>query len=134
MVDFNNETTITTSPKNILSIVAIQNWVNIIEAMEKYYTNSFLDVDMDINYIQARILTLYLQFKPSFLNFYKKQPLILELFDKLSEEKAKDFKQILEAFDYINLFLYEKKITRLDDSKTYDATDPFAENKARGFN
>jgi len=134
MVDFNNETTITTSPKNILSILAIQNWINIIDAMEKYYNNTFLDIDTDLNYIQSRILTLYLQFKPSFIKFYRKEAKVLSIFDKLSLEKVTDFKDILIAFDYLNLYLYEKKITKLDDSITYDATNPFEENKARGFN
>lgn len=140
MVDFNNETTISQPIKQVVAITGLQYHMDVLTNQSHYLKNKFMGIDIDCSLYQSSVITLYYQFKDSIIAYYNNKSKfkdgdhekILKCLANL-EDNALDYDEINKAFNYINTFLYEKGLTKIDDKAVYDATNPFEENRARGF-
>lgn len=129
MVNFNNETTITRAPKNILEILIIEKRKYFLDALEQYYKDKFNNIQVSNSIIRARLITLFLDIKTSFSR--SRKPEEAQELQELVYSKSTD--DLLEAFDKINLFLDNKKLLQWDSMRTYDPGSVEEENDFHGL-
>ena len=79
MVDFNNENTITTAPKEIVKIMLLERRKYVIDALEYIYKKKMSGIKADIGLLGSRIISLYFEMNKPLSQFYKEE----ELVDKL---------------------------------------------------
>jgi len=128
MVDFNNDTTVTTPALDVVKILILQRRNDVIEAFEHY--NKSLDFEEDISLVRSRLYGLYLETKGMLENNFPDETL------KTLREAVyspKSFKEIDEGFNIINMLLYEIKLIKIDNKKGFDSRDMEAENKHHGI-
>lgn len=131
MVDYNNETTISKSPVQILQVTILEYRKYFLEAWEHYQkllNQHKAGVNDSKAVVKSRIQTLYLELKPSIKNA-KHSNFMQELHPKVHSDKPEDW---LIAFDMINHFLYEKKLTQWDTMRRYDPSSVEDENSFHG--
>jgi len=130
MVDFNNNQTVTTAPKDLLNIMILESRFNLKEAIESYKRNKLKNNIDSIDEIKARLYSLY---------FEVQAPLELSL-DKKDYEKfvqdidSEDFDVVFKACIFLNKWLYGKGLIKFDINKIYDGTNPEEENEVNGIN
>lgn len=124
MVDFNNETTVSTPAVDVVRILILQRRNDVIESIEHYYKTAESNVEADLGVIKARILSLYLELQGLVDKKLDEeiQALSVEIFDS-------DIKELLDVFTKINKLLYDINLTKIDVRLDYDTTDIEAENK-----
>lgn len=129
MVNFNNESTITRAPKNILEILIIEKRSYFLDALEQYYKDKFNNRNPTNSVIRARLITLFLDIKTSITRSRDKEEVEV-LKDKVMSKNTDD---LLEAFDIISDYLDSKKLLQWDSMKTYDPGSVEEENKFHGL-
>lgn len=129
MVDFNNDSTITRTPKDILEILIIEKRTYFIDAYEKYIKDKTNGVQTPISILKARLNSLFLEIYPSLQKNMDK-----ENFELLKNNvNSKDADALLQAFNDMSEFLYNKKLLMWDSMKQYDPTSAEEENKFHGM-
>ena len=129
MVDFNNESTITRTPKDILEILIIEKRTYFIDAFEKYNKDRSNNIKASIAVIKSRLFSLFLEIRPSLKKHLDKKE--FEELEGLLE--SKESKGLLDAFDIMSEFLYSKKLIMWDSMKQYDPSSAEEENKFHGM-
>jgi len=129
MVDFNNDSTITRTPKDILEILIIEKRTYFIDAYEKYIKDKSNGVKAPISVLKARLTSLYLEIYPS-LSKNMDETELIGLRKFIDSDNSKD---LLDAFNQISEFLYAKKLLMWDSMKQYDPTSAEEENKFHGM-
>ncbi len=127
MVNFNNESTISTPAVDIVRILILEARVNVLEAIEKGNRLEFSNAD-DLLTVSARLMTLYYNIEGTILRRIKTPKEKEELIKNIT---STDKKKVLEAFVKINLLLDELKLTRIDGKVVYDSTRVETENTAK---
>ena len=117
MVDFNNETTITTNPKDVWNISLLEYNKYILDSIEVYNKHKFNNINVDTNIIRSRIVTLYLAIRQDFKRNTKK-----EIFEEAEAlYNSTNFKDLsLLYIEYISSFLAEIGLTAKTKRKDYD--------------
>jgi len=128
MVDFNNDTTVTTPALDVVKILILQRRNDVIEAFEHF--NKSIDFEEDLSLVRSRLYSLYLECKGMLENNFDSETLIKL---KSSVHKPQNFEEIEEGFNIINMFLYKIKLTKIDNAVMFDPRDMEAENKAHGI-
>lgn len=140
MVDFNNETTVAQGSNEIVKITRIEKRYNLFEALEAYYKAEFQGQDTapELSVIRARALNLFFEMEgeltrkaESDAKNRKKndEPLIIEdLKDTLKEGEEEE---LMKAISFLNLFLDNIGLTKIDVRNRFDSTRVEAENKER---
>ena len=125
MVDFNNETTVSTPASDVVRILILQRRNDVIEAFEHYYKMNEGDVTSDLEVVKARINSLYLEI----------QGLLHKRDENMDEVKFNkeifnaDIEGLLKIFSGFNLLLYDINLTKIDNKPQYDTTNIELENK-----
>jgi len=130
MVDFNNETTIGTPAVDIVRILILQRHSDLIEAWEMYNKEKGKGIQVRIGVVRARLFSLYLQLQPSLKRRLK--PKTYVVVDKQIREAEKE-EEVIKQLYFLNEYLDELRITRIDTKKQYDSTNTETENKAKGL-
>ena len=120
MVDFNNETTVTTPASDVVRILILQRRNDVIEAFEHYNKNYASDVEIDLSVVKARIHSLYLEVQ-GLADKRIKDTDIEGMTEKIFA--CKDREALLKIFSEINMLLYEINLTKIDNKPDYDTTD-----------
>ena len=132
MVDFNNETTVAQAPKQVLTIMILEMYNNVLLAIETYNNLGANRQQSDFTVLKSRLNTLYLFQRLALIQYFEKNEAAKKTLQELN--KISTYDEFLEAFTLINDWLTEKKLIRVDDFVQYDFTDPFLDNKMKGFN
>lgn len=129
MVNFDNEATITTAPKEIVKIMLLERRKYLIDAVEYIHKNKQRGVTPDLALFGSRLLSLFLELYHSLADYYSKDE-----FKKLKKDVYSDKLADLEtAFISINKWFYKKRLIKIDTIKRYDRGNVEAENKAMGL-
>lgn len=130
MVDFNNETTIGTPATEVVKILILQRRNDLFEALEHHRKRAYAGVQSDISIVRARLFSLFLELQATL-----KRKLGADEYNRIKgvvlENTNED--ELIEVIYELNECLDEMKLIRLDNTKTYDATDTEIENKEKGF-
>ena len=129
MVNFNNETTVTTAPRDIIKIIILERRKYVIDAIEDHYKTVGRGLTPDKSVLHGRLMGLFYEVEPMHkrsMSETEYQELKDKLFTKLQESH-------IEVFNRINNLMDKKGITKIDTRKDYDRTDAEAENEAFGL-
>lgn len=125
MVDFNSEATVSASATDILRILILQRRNDVIDAMESYRK---IEPNGTSEIIRARMNSLFLEIAA----MLKRK--MGEDYEPLREKiLSEEFKDLLEAFMSINVFLDDQRLTRIDTKQIYDSTRTSKEDEQKGL-
>lgn len=126
MVNFNDGETITTPSWNVLKILALEKRENVMLAIDFFFKNKYIgdDQDHDIDMVRTRLWCLYYELEAWLQRTYNNKDLqdLKALFDH------KDYKKVLEAFSFLNKFMDEKNLIKIDNIRSRDRTRVELEN------
>lgn len=126
MVDFNNESTVSTPAVDVVKILILQRRNDFIEALEAYRKEIYRGIHTDNSIVKSRLNSLFLEVSAAL-----KRSLKEEDFEALREKITTDKIEYLEeAFLMLNTWLDDKHIIRVDNKKTYDRRRVENENKS----
>lgn len=129
MVDFNSEATVTTPRHSLLQVLALEKREYLIQAVEFYYKNKYLNQSMgtELGVIKSRAWALYFELK-----HILKRKLKPDLLKKIEANIISDQEtEVLAAVDEINLFMDAAGFTKIDTKKVYDGTNTELENEIK---
>lgn len=125
MVDFNNETTVSTPAGDVVKILILQRRNDLIESIEAYNKARNSGVLADTSIVKARLLSLFFEVQPALER--NKNDGDLEEINLLV--LSDDYKDLVRGFLIINRWLDETKLIRIDTKKQYDRRIAEEENK-----
>ena len=130
MVDFNNETTIGTPAVDVVRILILQRHADLIEAWEGYLKKKYSNVQPNSSIVRARLQSLFIQLQSAIKRSRTEEAYTIVV-KGIREAKEEDelYKQII----FLNEFLDDLKLTRIDTKKKYDSTNVEEENRAKGL-
>ena len=141
MVDFNSEGTVTTPPADVLKILILEKREYVMEAINKYQIEAFKGFAPKDNYIKAGLFTLFLELKAMLLNsVFKKEKVLFngkeeaitkQTIETINSNIKSD--KWLEAFEFLNNYLYAKGLIKVDSRSHYDKSRVSAINKQKGL-
>lgn len=129
MVDFNNEVTVSTPASDVVRILVLQRRSDLFEALERYNKMDFQGIAQDNSVVKARLITLFLELQGGL-----KRRLKPEIYEDLKNnifDNDKD--KIIKAVYYLNEYLDEIRLTRLDNRPNVDSIKWEEVNKAYGY-
>ena len=132
MVDFNNETTISTPASDVEKISILQRRYDLIEALEHYKKQNLQGVNASLSTVQARLISFFLQLYATLSRHITPQ----KEFEKLKEDVFKrnpKEEELLKVIYTISMKLDDMRLTRIDNETPYDSTDVEKENNIKGY-
>lgn len=129
MVDFNNEGTVTTPSWDLLKILALEKRENLILAIEFFHRNRYQggDEEHDLNMIRTRLWCLYYELEAWLLRSYKDSP---EEITRLKNHiEAQDYHTVLEAATFLNRFMDNMSLIKIDTKQVYNKKRTEVENE-----
>ena len=129
MVDFNNDVTIGTPAVDVVRILILQRRSDLIEALEKFNKMEYQNAGPDISVVRARLVSLFIELQAGLRRRLKEK-------DFNSLEKAMgvgDKNNILYCINFLNGYLDEIRLIRLDNKPNVDKTKWEEVNKAYGY-
>jgi len=129
MVDFNNETTISTPAGEIIKVAILERRSYFIDALEAYHKQKLGGVEAHTNILKSRLLSLFLEVQPA-LERSKSKEHIASLIDRM---KSKEYVDIYDAFLIINRWLDKTHLIKIDNTKVYDRRRAEKENENYGL-
>jgi len=134
MVDFHSDAMVTTPSWEILKLLALEKRENLMLAIEFYFKNKYLgsDVEQDTNIIRGRLWCLYYELEAWLIRTYATKEIneVKRKIDSRIRDDAGNPKEVFEAASFINKFMDDKKLTRIDNIKSIDRTRVELENEA----
>lgn len=115
MVDFNNPETIATTPEDLVKKIILEALIFVEDAIEDYNKKDFKGFTVDTYLIKARLTTLFNKLKPAL----DKDP------GEAEAERIKNlissgvYKDLIEAYQVLNAWVYNKKLTNIFKEKTF---------------
>lgn len=130
MVDFNNETTITTNPKDVYNVILLEHNEYVLDSLEAYEKHKFSGVNVNSNIIRARIKNLYRHIRHDFRKNTK-----TELYTEAERLfNTETFTELIKLYDdYISVFLADIGLTAKTKRKDYDPLNASEEDDAKGL-
>jgi len=118
MVDFNNESTIGRPALDIVRVLVLEKREDCFRALQGFNTQKFLSADPPDVHLRSRVSILYEELRSS---IKRTKPEDIEALEK------KIFKgnisELIEALRFINTWLDDIRLTRLDIRRDYDRRD-----------
>lgn len=111
MVDFNNETTVTRPPAEIVKVLILEHRENLIEAFEFYHKKDGSGVQMDTTAIHSRLFSLFLEIEAA---VKRRDPELHKRIVKLISSRK--YPDLEEAFFLLNELFDKMKLTLIDGS------------------
>lgn len=130
MVDFDNEATIGTPAIDIIRVLVLQARAYTFEAWEDYHKKRAAGIEANLNVVYARLHAWFDELQAALKRKLKKED-YRKLKDGLA--KNKDEQALRDVTYFLNGYLDEIKLTRLDTKKDYDKTGWESENKEAGI-
>jgi len=132
MVDFNNETTITTPSADINRVTVLERKYNLLEALEAYHKMRYSGAgSAPLSTVRARLTSLFLE-----LEHTLKRQLPIEEYEALEQgilEGKQDRDIVIQSLRKITECLDSIQLTRLDNKIKIDTTRAILEDKEKGL-
>jgi len=127
MVDFNNEGTVTTPSWDLLKILALEKRENLLLSVEFFFKNKYQgsDDDHDIGIIKTRLWCLYFELEAWLNRSYS----IAEIDQLKLWIEDRDYKVVLRAITFLNKFMDEKSLIKIDTKQIYNKKRTETENE-----
>jgi hypothetical protein len=129
MVDFNNETTVSTPAVDIVRVLILQRRADLMEALEDYLKKDGLGYSQSINIVKARLYTMFLEISGMLKRRAPQDYTRLETGIRGLEETEDIIKIVLE----FNNILDDIGLTKIDTRKKFDSTIAELENEEKGI-
>ena len=129
MADFRNDGTMTTPSWELIKILALQKREDLMLAIEFYMKHKYEDQhesEQDINFVRARLWVLFYELEAWLKRAYSEQVILLYT-GKIDSKEKKD---VFEVVSWINKFMDEQKLTRIDNIKKNDTTRVMLDNES----
>lgn len=137
MVNFNNETTVSSPAANIVKLLVIEARYNSFLAIEEYNSKISASVNFNQGRVRARLGTWFLEHQAYIERVFTKAEDIEEIQkvkdDLFFQKKDLEYARLLEIVIFLNEIIDKLKITKLDTKKQYDTTDVEEDNKANEY-
>lgn len=139
MVDFNSENAVSTPPGDIVKIVLLERREQVVEALENLdlAKANRQDTTIKIDILYARVRALWNECQAMAVRRLKKakgtddDPTYAMVEKALLE--AKEEAELYEAYKWLNKFIDEMGITKIDTRKNYDEMDIEEANMSEGI-
>ena len=130
MTDFRNET-MTTPSWELIKILALQKREDLMLAIEFYMKHKYEDRhsddnELDLNFVRARLWVLYYELEAWLKRAYSEEVILLYT-GKIDSKKKEE---VFEVVSWINKFMDEQKLTRIDNIKKSDTTRVMQDNES----
>jgi hypothetical protein len=136
MVDFNNDTTVTTPPTDVLKISILERRslvINSIEAYTKLLVRSGGRRE-DFKHLISSLNSLFMEVRAAMAKEKIEVKAIQDKIHSMSlSEVPAEITEILNVFYQIDDFLYSKNLTKFDTTQKYDRFRTEMGNKKGGF-
>jgi len=131
MVDFNNESTVSTPPGDVVKIVILERREQVIEALEAYYRVKDADFNPDAQegVLRSRVISFFLELQ-SMLKRRKPEEYEEVRAAVFSKKKPEELR---EVFEWLNDFIDEMGLTLIDNKRNYDGMTFEEANKYDGI-
>jgi hypothetical protein len=134
MVNFENDQTVATAPKQVVNMIVIENYYNLMSALEKFEETKLQGSPGNLARLRSRLINLIMSQFSAFKRHFEKDTVtcdnikeIVDTNNKKSEEEIKEV--IFLAVEWLD----EKQLIRLDDRIKRDFTDIWEDNEVNGF-
>ncbi len=129
-MNYNNDTTISTPPGDILKVAILERRAFFINSVEQYMKDQSRGVTPNLQFINAGLMCLFLELADSL-----EKDLSKEEFEQLREKAVSNqsFDDALKTFASLSAFLYKKNVTKFDTRKEIESDDIEGNNKSHGF-
>lgn len=127
MVDFNNEGTVTTPSWDLLKILALEKRENLLLSIEFFFKNKYQgsDDEHDLGIIKQRLWCLYFE-----LEAWLNRSYCLDDIDRLKGWiESPDYLIVLQAVTFLNKFMDEKSLIKIDTKQIYNKKRTETENE-----
>ena len=135
MVNFDNDQTVATAPKQVLNMIFIEHYYNLIDSIEKYNEIALGGSPGNINKVRSRlnslILCQYNAFKKTFDSDNNKE-LWIKLKDSTDYKKPMSVEEVFELVFMVLEWADEKGLIKVVEAKR-DLTNPFEDNRVNGY-
>lgn len=139
MIDFRNESTVSTPPGDVVKIVILERREQVIEALESYHLLSIGDQDasLKLDIIHARIMALWYQLQAMAKRRLKaakgtdEDPSYDMVKEAITTSKLLD--HLVEAFEWMNIFVDDMGLTQIDSRARYDRSNIEDANLKKGM-
>lgn len=140
MVDFNNESTVSTPPGEVVKIIVLERREQVIEALESYYRSLAADLDtsVKIDVLYARLMAFWFQIEAMARRRLKdarggEDDLTFEQVRKAVINSKNKFDAMIEAFEWMNQFVDKMGLTVIDGRAQYDRRNIEDANLKKGL-
>lgn len=134
MVNFENEQTIATAPKQVVNMIIIEHYYNLLSAREHYDEIKLQGSPGNIAKLRSRLMTLIFSQYNAFKRSYGEDPVIWgKIISILNNNNKKDEAEIHEILVLVLEWLDDKQIIRVDDRTKRDYTNIWEDNEMNGF-
>lgn len=138
MVDFNSANTVSTPPGDVFKIVVLERREQVIEALESYHSieGSGIELQHKLSIIRSRVLAFWYQIQAMVLRRIGAKPRKdAHTYEEVSRAiyKAKTFDDLREAYEWMNNFVDEMGLTKIDTRRNYDDYDIEEANELEGI-
>jgi hypothetical protein len=134
MVDFNNEQTIATAPKQVVNMIIIEHYYNLLEAREKYDELVLQGSPGNLARLRSRLITIITAQYSAFKRTYEKdEETWTKIKSLLNNKHEKTEEEIYEILILAIEWLDAKRLIRVDDRAERDFTNIQEDNEFNGF-
>ena len=137
MVNFNNETTVSSPAANIVKLLVIEARYNSFLALEEYNSKISSSVNYNQGRLRARLSKWFLEHQAYLDRTFTKVEDIKEITDVKRDlffnKKDLEYSRILEIIIFLNNIMDRLRITKLDTKTQYDTTNIEEDNKANEY-
>lgn len=139
MIDFRSDSTVSTPPGDVVKIVILERREQVIEALEAYHLLSIGDQDatLKLDIIHARIMAFWYQVQAMAKRRLKEakgtenDPDYEMVKEAIKESKELD--NLIESFEWMNVFVDDMGLTQIDSRSRYDRTNIEDANLKKGM-
>jgi hypothetical protein len=136
MVDFNNDTTVTTPPTDVLKISILERRSLVINSIETYTKLLVRSGGRreDFKHLISSLNSLFMEVRAAMAKEKIEVKPIQEKIQSMSmAQEDIEISKVLEVFYQIDDFLYSKNLTKFDTTQKYDRFRTEMGNKKGGF-
>lgn len=137
MVNFNNETSVSTPATNIVKILLLEARYNSLIALEFYNSKVSAGISSDQALLRARLGTWFMEHQAYLLRTStstEEKKRYKEIKDNLFFKKGNlEYNIILDIIECLNAVMDKLKINKLDTRKQYDTTNVEEDNEANEY-
>ena len=134
MVNFENDQTVATAPKQVVNMIVIENYYNLISALEKFEETKLQGSPGNLARLRSRLIALVIgQFSAFKRHFEKDEEIWNKIKEAVNTTNKKTEEEIKEVIFLVIEWLDEKQLIRLDDRIKRDYTNIWEDNEVNGF-